>query len=762
MPYIRQQRDLQCLCFLNGRNHSQPSYMQMFALSRQAAAAGSYEISNAAEVFQTTLQLLKKKESRRQKRSLSASELLSMEEVELIANLSGCPPPLQPESCPTGGDSEKYRTISGVCNNSTICKYICFLKKNVVIHFKKHTNALCYSEINLFGEQPARPWPDGSQQSMRMEKANQKAGTLGTSTEASISPLNTTALITYIVGVFLTGNQEKLKVREVSNKIMQISNKCRLEDEVYSQMLVDWGQYIDHDISFTPQSTSKAAFLEGINCLHMCGNSNPCFPIQCQPVRNKGAQMFFEAEVLKEIPLHDKLFGSKSCLPFFRSSPACLNGPIHTLHPQQMLQRQQMNSITSFLDASTVYGHSIELQKMLRNFSSSEGLLTVNSEHADTAGRSYLPFVNNPTSACFQEPGTGPSKRLECFLAGDSRVNEILPLIALHTLWVREHNRIATRLAQLNTHWSANTIYQESRKIVGALHQIITMRDYIPKIIGEEVFDQIIGPYEGYDDAINPSVSNVFATAAFRFGHATISTHISRLNESFQEHEHFPSLKLHQTFFSPWRIIREGGLDPILRGLISRPAARQNQHHLMNEELTEKLMVLTIPEALDLAALNLQRGRDHGLPGYNDWRVFCGYDRVQSKGDLKGVIHDRALVEKIMDLYGNPDNIDVWLAGLVEDSVPGTRTGPLFACLIGKQMKMLREGDRFWWEKPGVFSQQQRQELQRHSLSRVICDNSGLTEVPTDLFSAGKYPEHFRSCTSIPSMDLHAWEEDHE
>lgn len=66
--------------------------------------------------------------------------------------------------------------------------------------------------------------------------------------------------------------------------------------------------------------------------------------------------------------------------------------------------------------------------------------------------------------------------------------------------------------------------------------------------------------------------------------------------------------------FSGW-FFSTGGLDPILRGLISRPAARQNQHHLMNEELTEKLMVLTIPEALDLAALNLQRGRDHGLPG---------------------------------------------------------------------------------------------------------------------------------------------------
>ncbi|KAM9466397.1 thyroid peroxidase [Clarias gariepinus] len=663
--------------------------MQMYAFSRQAAA-GSYEITRAAEVFQTALLLLKKRESRRQKRSVSISDLFSLDEVELIANLSGCPSPGQSTSCPTGGDSEKYRTISGVCNNRN--KPLWGAASTVLARWLPAE----YED----GESQPKGWGIGHQYN----------------------------------GFHLP------PVREVSNKIMQISSQCCLKDEAYTQMLVDWGQYIDHDISFTPQSTSKAAFLEGINCLHTCGNSNPCFPIQ--------------------IPLHDKQFGSKSCLPFFRSAPACVNGPPHTLHPQQMLQRQQMNLITSFLDASTVYGHSVELERMLRNASSSEGLLAVNSEHTDTEGRAYLPFVNNPTSACFQEPGTGPKKRLECFLAGDSRVNEILPLIALHTLWVREHNRIATRLKELNTHWSSKTIYQESRKIIGALHQIITMRDYIPKIIGKEAFDQIIGPYEGYNDTINPSISNVFATAAFRFGHATISTYIRRVNESFQEHEHFPSLKLHQAFFSPWRIIREGGLDPVLRGLISQPAARQNQNHLMNEELTEKLMVLTIPEALDLAALNLQRGRDHGLPGYNDWRLFCGYDRVQSIADLKSLIHDSALVEKIMDLYGHPDNIDVWLAGLVEDSMSGTRTGPLFACLIGKQMKMLREGDRFWWEKPGVFSQQQRQELQRHSLSRVLCDNSGLTEVPADPFIIGMYPEHFLSCTSIPSMDLEAWKEE--
>ena len=84
------------------------------------------------------------------------------------------------------------------------------------------------------------------------------------------------------------------------------------------------------------------------------------------------------------------------------------------------------------------------------------------------------------------------------------------------------------------------------------------MRDYVPKIIGPESFGCYVGAYGGYDPATDPSASNVFATAAFRFGHATISPVLRRLNESFQEHEHFPHLRLHNSSFSPWRIVKEG------------------------------------------------------------------------------------------------------------------------------------------------------------------------------------------------------------
>jgi len=76
----------------------------------------------------------------------------------------------------------------------------------------------------------------------------------------------------------------------------------------------------------------------------------------------------------------------------------------------------------------------------------------------------------------------------------------------------------------------------------------------------------MMGEYSNYNSSINPTVSNVFATAAFRFGHVTIMPEFRRLDENFNNHITYPTILLHQAFFSPWRMIREGGIDPIMRG----------------------------------------------------------------------------------------------------------------------------------------------------------------------------------------------------
>uniref|UniRef100_A0A8C6USF9 Thyroid peroxidase n=1 Tax=Neogobius melanostomus TaxID=47308 RepID=A0A8C6USF9_9GOBI len=415
-----------------------------------------------------------------------------------------------------------------------------------------------------------------------------------------------------------------------------------------------------------------------------------------------------------------------------------------------------MNSITSFIDASVVYGHTADLQASLRGL---DGKLYVHDMFSDPKGRPFLLPVSPLTFGCLQDTRQAGGPRVECFNAGDSRVNEGLPLTALHTVWLREHNRIAQKLRALNAHWSSDTVYQETRKIIGAMHQIITLRDYVPKIVGPQSFEYHIGPYGGYDPAVNPSASNVFATAAFRFGHATISPILRRLNESFQEHELFPHLRLHQTFFSPWRIVKEGGIEPILRGLIGTAAPAIHVDMLLTEELTDRLVVLNIPRQMDLAALNLQRGRDHAVPGYNKWRTFCGLEPIKTAEDLSEVMGDKTVAQKILSLYKHPINIDVWLGGLIEKLLPDSRTGPLFSCLIAKQMKALRDGDRFWWEAAGQFTRHQKAELLKTTMSRLICDNSDIKEVFPDSFRLGKFPSGYVPCHQIPSMNLTIWQE---
>ncbi|XP_047638685.1 thyroid peroxidase isoform X1 [Phacochoerus africanus] len=645
--------------------------------------------SRAAEIMATAVQEVKRRVCRRRDADRLPTDVLSEELLSTIANLSGCLPHMLPPSCPHTCLANKYRLITGACNN--------------------------------------RDHPRWGASNTALARWLPPAYEDGVTEPRGWNPH------------FLYNGFPLPPVREVTRQVIHVSNEAVTEDGQYSDLLMAWGQYIDHDVAFTPQSTSKAAFAGGADCQLTCENRSPCFPIQL-PTNASGA-------------------AGAACLPFYRSSAACGSGRQGALvgNLSWAAPRQQMNGLTSFLDASTVYGSSPAQEQRLRNWTSAEGLLRVNTRHRD-AGRAFLPFAPPPAPpACAPEPGT-PTARAPCFLAGDSRASEVPGLTALHTLWLREHNRLAAAFKALNAHWSADTAYQEARKVVGALHQIITLRDYIPKILGTEAFGQHVGPYQGYDPAVDPTVSNVFSTAAFRFGHATIHPLVRRLDARFQEHpgSHLP---LRAAFFQPWRLLREGGVDPVLRGLLARPAKLQVQDQLMNEELTERLFVLSNSGTLDLASINLQRGRDHGLPGYNEWREFCGLSRLETWADLSAATANGRVADRILGLYQHPDNIDVWLGGLAESFLPGARTGPLFACIIGKQMRALRDGDRFWWENPGVFTEAQRRELSRHSMSRVICDNSGLSHVPLDAFRVGQWPQEFEPCASIQGMDLGAWRE---
>ncbi|XP_064816785.1 eosinophil peroxidase [Oncorhynchus masou masou] len=482
-----------------------------------------------------------------------------------------------------------------------------------------------------------------------------------------------------------------------------------------------------------------------------------------------------------QIPLSDPRTGIQSCMPFFRSAPSCVGSEAFTgATPHH--HREQLNAITSFVDASMVYGSSSPMAAALRNHSSPLGLLALNDQASDQglAYMPYLPRLQGRLDPCGPRSGseanstgatsasdtsaTAPTEQeniTSCFQAGDSRANEHLGMIALHTLFLREHNRLVSELHLLNAHWSPDTLYQEARKIMGAVHQILTWEHYLPRVLGETPTSLLMPPYKGYDPEIDPSIANVFSAAAFRFAHVTVQPMVARLGPGYSLAPQHPPLPLHHSLFASWRVVQEGGIDPVLRGLLLSPAKLQMPGQMMVEELTERLFQAQGGMPLDLGALNLQRGRDHGLPGYSSWRGFCGLSVPNTTSDLAGILGNPGLAEKFLLLYGTSQNIDVWVGAISEPPLPGGRVGPLLACLLAKQFRALRDGDRFWWEREAVFTSTQRAQLHTVSLSRIICDNTHITRVPSDPFSRTVSPEDMLACSHplIPHLNLSAWKE---
>lgn len=232
--------------------------------------------------------------------------------------------------------------------------------------------------------------------------------------------------------------------------------------------------------------------------------------------------------------------------------------------------REQINQLTSYIDASQVYGFSEELADDLRDLTSDAGTLRVGITYP--GGKSLLPFAGDQGVDCRRNLSESSTN---CFVAGDIRANEQVGLIAMHTIWMREHNRVAGELRRINPQWDGDTLYQEARKIVGAAMQHITYKHWLPSILGKEGM-HMLGEFKGYNPNLNPSISNVFATAALRFGHTLINPILHRLDEDLNpiNEGHLP---LHKAFFSPWRVVDEGGIDPLLRGLYTVAAKLKNQ-----------------------------------------------------------------------------------------------------------------------------------------------------------------------------------------
>ena len=464
-----------------------------------------------------------------------------------------------------------------------------------------------------------------------------------------------------------------------------------------THMVMQWGQFLDHDINLSPEPSK-------VKC------SGCQETVKCQPIR---------------VHPNDPIF--KQCIPFKRTVAACTKTASGSFSG-----RQQINDITSYIDGSQIYGSSDKVAKKLRTFSN--GLLK-------TGNGNNLPFT---TDDCLMG-------LVKCYLAGDVRANEQVGLTAMHTLWVREHNRIAQQLKSLNSGWRDEKLYQETKKIVGAMLQKITYEDFIPRLMGRWVRNIILPSYRGYNETLDATIPNSFATGAFRFGHSLIRPHFSRfLSDKYERGRNKP-LDLLKSFFNN-KAFQETNLAAIFRGLVTDSSQRMDES--LNSVLTTQLFKKTSAPGLDLAALNIQRQRDHGLPSYTVWRNYC--HRLFPKLGMAEMRSD-VLHKHLLKTYGYLENVDFWLGGISEKQLSHSIIGQTFACIFGLTFRNIRDGDRFWYENPGVFTLQQVREINSASLSRVICDNTDIGHIQKDVFLKKSWTNRVVPCSRFPKMNLKSW-----
>ena len=167
-------------------------------------------------------------------------------------------------------------------------------------------------------------------------------------------------------------------------------------------------------------------------------------------------------------------------------------------------------------------------------------------------------------------------------------------------------------------------------------------------------------------------------------------------------------------------------IDELMFGLANTPM--ETLDSFITEEVTNHLFEnrRNSFSGMDLAALNIQRARDHGITGYNSYREACNLTKASTFEDLKKEIPLR-LIEKFRKVYDFVDDIDLFPGGLAETPVHGGIVGPTFACIIARQFVLLKKCDRFWYENSEPltrFTEDQLAEIRKASFARLLCDNA--------------------------------------
>lgn len=506
-------------------------------------------------------------------------------------------------------------------------------------------------------------------------------------------------VIGFADGISTPAGENRPNPRVISNQIFAQDNILPDAMELSDYAWV-WGQFIDHDITLSDNHETETLNI-----------SVPIGDIHFDPASTGTVT----------IDMNRSLYDLES--------GTSVDNP-----------RAYPNGITAFIDGSGVYGSDEAKASWLRTYvggklrMSSGNLLPYN-----TVSGEYGALVD-PNAPVMAMPFPHVTKY---FVAGDVRANENPLLTSIHTMFAREHNRLCEKYEAENPSWTDEQLYQHARKIVGGIIQAIVYEEWLPTM-GVHYDD-----YAGYDDAINPGIMNVFSSAAYRYGHSVINSKLIRMdNDGFIIPE--GNLLLRDAFFNPGVLVEgDGGLAPFLKGMATQ--IEQDFDCKLIDDLRNFLFGPPGAGGLDLAAININRGRDRGLMDYNTVRSEFGLTRLESFSQLSG----NPWLNQMFELtYDDIDDIDTWAGMLAEDHMSNALFGPTAMAIMIQQFMALRDGDRFFFENDQGLSFEEIEEIKTTRLVDIIYRNTDTKNLQRNVFLAEEHVTSGVADAEVHALDL--------
>ncbi|XP_051976031.1 dual oxidase 1-like [Xyrauchen texanus] len=417
---------------------------------------------------------------------------------------------------------------------------------------------------------------------------------------------------------------------------------------------------------------------------------------------------FMHIEVQKE----DPVFGSNTSKPVLLQFQRAAWDSSTGKSPNN--PRTQVNHVTAWIDGSSIYGSSSSWCDALRKFSN--GLLASGSSQ-DMPRRSssgYLMWsAPDPTTS---------AGSLGLYDFGNAWANENIFSVTEGIIWFRYHNYIASKLLQEHPTWSDEELFQNARKRVIATFQNIAFYEWLPAYLGTNMT-----PYSGYQKYVDPGISAEFEAAAVRFGLTLAPPGVYKRNrtchyQSFvnSDGSKYPGLRLCNTF---WKrnnpnLNSSQDVDELIMGMASQIAERED--NIIVEDLRDYMYGPMRFSRSDAVALTIQRGRDFGLPSYNQVREGLNMPLVNTWEEINPKLNNTKMLRELAFLYDNDiSRLELFVGGLLESQ---EGPGPVFSAIILDQLERIRNSDRFWFEnrQNGLFTEEEIQAIRNTTFHDVL------------------------------------------